>query len=98
MQAKRLPLTGDAINSVQAHSIDLGSDLVEQPEQAFSAAMAVSNDSSDFPAGGVCSTKRAFGRLSRNLAGSAFKLGFAYEMDTRSGKELRARPTEEAKR
>lgn len=88
-RAKRYLLTGDAITAEQAYAMGLVSDLVDTPEEALPAALAIATRIAALPRAGVRGTKRAFSRLTRDLYGSAFELSFAYEMDTLAGDELR---------
>lgn len=89
MRAKRYLLTGDTITGAEAHAMGLVSDIVENPEDALPAAMALARQIAALPRGGVRGTKRAFARISRDLYGAAFELSLAYEMETLAGEEVR---------
>ena len=88
MRAKRYLLTGDAIDAQTAWQIGLVTDLVETPDEALPAAMALAERICELPRGGVRGTKRAFNSMTSDLYMSAFELAFAIEMETLGGEEL----------
>lgn len=89
MRAKRYLLTGEAIDAETAFAMGMVTDLVDSPEDALPAAMALARRIVALPRGGVRGTKRAFGRLSRSLYMAAFEYSHAWEVDTLAGDEVR---------
>lgn len=88
-RAKRYLLTGDSLTAEQAHAIGLITDLVDIPEDALPAAMALAQRFAKMPRAGVRGTKRAFARLSRELYGPAFEQSLNAELESMAGDELR---------
>ncbi|HUQ14251.1 MAG TPA: enoyl-CoA hydratase/isomerase family protein [Novosphingobium sp.] len=88
-RAKRHLLTGDPLTAEQAHAIGLISDLVERPEDALPAAMALARRFAAMPRAGVRGTKRAFAKLSRELYGPAFEQSLDDEVASMADDELR---------
>jgi enoyl-CoA hydratase len=82
LRAKRLLLTGDHILARDAHAMGLVSDLVASPEQAVVRAREIAQQIAALPRAGVEGTKRAFIRLTEQVAQTVFELGLAYEMES----------------
>ncbi len=89
-RAKRHLLTGDALSAADAHAMGLITDLVESPEEALPAAMAIAQRIASLPRGGVQGTKRAFARLTQQAALTAFDAGLTAEMHDIAGSEVAA--------
>lgn len=89
-RARRYLLTGDALRAEEAFAMGLVSDLVDSPEEALPAAMALAGRIAALPRGGVQGTRLAFARLSRELYGTAFERSLDAEMETLAGPEITA--------
>lgn len=89
-RAKRYLFTGERISGRKAYEMGLVSDLVEQPQQVYPTARQIAETIAAKPKGGVIGTKRAFSRLTRELADPVFELSLAYEMAAMGGPEVLA--------
>ena len=87
-RAKRYLLTGDSLTAAEAHAMGLITDLVDTPEAALPAAMAIAQRVASLPRGGVAGTKRAFVRLTRQTGLIAFEAGLNAEMQDIAGPEV----------
>jgi enoyl-CoA hydratase len=89
MRAKRYLLTGERVSAAKAYEMGMVTDLVDNPDEVIFVAEKIASSILALPRGGVEGTKRAFARLTYELAGPVFELSLAYEMDTFGGKEVR---------
>jgi enoyl-CoA hydratase len=88
-RAKRYLFTGERITAERAYEMGLVTDLVDVPEETLPAAEKIAATIAAYPRGGIEGTKRAFSKLSQQIAGPVFELSLAYEMETLASAELR---------
>jgi enoyl-CoA hydratase len=82
LRAKRHLLTGERLTARDAHAMGLVTDLVASPEQAEVRAREIGSQIAALPRAGVEGTKRAFMRLTEQVAQAVFDIGLAYEMES----------------
>lgn len=85
--AKRFLLTGDSMLAEEAYSAGLVTDLVDTPDEVLQRAEEIAQKIVALPRGGVEGTKRAFSRLTKQIAATAYDVGMAYEMETMASSE-----------
>jgi enoyl-CoA hydratase len=84
LRAKRHLLTGDPLDAVTAHAFGLVTDLVDEPDDAASAARELATRIAKLPPLAVQSTKRVLQGVLRRRAGEVVELGLALEEQTMS--------------
>lgn len=89
-RAKRFIFTGERVSGRKAYEMGLASDLVETPEEVYPAARAIAETIASKPRSGVIGTKRAFTKLTKQIADPVFELGLVYEMEAMGGPEVLA--------
>jgi enoyl-CoA hydratase len=97
-RAKRYLFTGERITGERAYEMGLVTDLVDTPEETLPAAEKIAATIAAYPRGGIEGTKRAFSKLSQQIAGPVFDLSLAYEMETMASAELRETVTKMLKK
>jgi enoyl-CoA hydratase len=93
-RAKRYLFTGERITAERAYEMGLVTDLVDTPQEALPAAEKIAATIASYPRGGIEGTKRAFSKLTQQIAGPVFELSLAYEMETLASAELRETVTQ----
>jgi enoyl-CoA hydratase len=89
LRAKRHLLTGDRIDADAALAAGLVTDLVETPEEAGPAAMALAAKMAALPPLAVQGTKRALNHLLNQRISESVELSFALELLTLGSDDLR---------
>jgi enoyl-CoA hydratase len=88
MRARRHLLTGDPLDAETALALGLVTDLVDEPEQALPAALALATRIAALPPLAVQLTKRALNRGLLQRAGEVLELSLAYEEATLASEDL----------
>jgi enoyl-CoA hydratase len=79
LRAKRYLLTGDRLGAEEAWSLGLVTDLVDTPDDAHPAAMALAQRIAALPPLAVQGTKRVLNRIVQQRYGEIGELAFALE-------------------
>lgn len=88
LRARRHLLTGDPLGAEQAHAIGLVTDLVDAPEDALPAAMALAQRIAALPPLAVQGTKRALNRITRARLDEVLETSLAGELETLGSRDL----------
>lgn len=89
-RAKRFIFTGERVSGRKAYEMGLVSDVVDTPEEVYPTARAIAETIAAKPKSGVIGTKRAFTKLTKQIADPVFELGLVYEMEAMGGPEVLA--------
>jgi enoyl-CoA hydratase len=88
LRARRHLLTGDPLTAEEAHSLGLVTDLVDSPDEALPAAMALAERIAALPPLAVRGTKRALNRVTRERADEVLGLSLELEKETLESEDL----------
>lgn len=89
-RAKRYLLTGDIISGEQAYEWGLVTELVDSPEETAPRARALAARIAAMASGGVNGTKRAFSRITNQIASQTLSVGLELEMEAMASPDLPA--------
>lgn len=87
-RAKRALLTGDPISAADAYRFGLVTDLVDTPEEAYPAALAIAERIAALPPLAVQGTKRAFNAMTRRRLSENLEIGLLSEMETLASEDF----------
>lgn len=87
-RARRHLLTGDPLDAETAWQFGLVTDLVDEPDEALTAARAIATRIAALAPLAVQGTKRALNRVSQQRAGEVVDLAFALEEQTLASDDL----------
>ena len=88
LRARRHLLTGDPLDAETAFQLGLVTDLVDRPEEALPAAVALAERIAALPPLAVQLTKRTLNHALMQRAGEVLELGLAYEETTLASDDL----------
>lgn len=89
-RAKRFLFTGERVSGRRAYEMGLVTDLVETAEEVYPAARAIAEMIAAKPKSGVIGTKKAFSKLTGQIAAPIFEFGLTLEMEAMGGPEVLA--------
>jgi enoyl-CoA hydratase len=81
-RAKRQLLTGQPLTAAQAFEFGLVTDLVDSPQEAYPAALAIAEQIAALPPMAVQGTKRAFNVLAKQRLAGALEVSLLAELAT----------------